>query len=236
MIEAVFISDLHLHPQEFKIQQYFNEFIQWAKSNAVEKVYILGDFFHAWAGDDSLDDWSRNIALQIAEMNKSNIKLFHMAGNRDFLLGDKFAQLANWTVIKEPAVIQLGTQNILLVHGDRYCTRDRSHQWFRWITRNKWFVRFFLLLPLKYRHKLVNTVRQHSKNTPKNYLDLDAVESEVLYHMKNTKVNFLIHGHTHKAKKSVYPENRIRYVLSDWDDKPKFLCYDGSKGFYFAQF
>lgn len=237
MIEAVFISDLHLHPEDRAIQERFDRFLEWARVS-VKNVYILGDFFHAWIGDDALDNWSRGIANQLFSLKKHGINLFYMHGNRDFLLGKKFAQLAGWTFLKEPTVIELGQDKILLVHGDGYCTKDLAHQRFRRLTRNRIFSSLFLSLPLKFRERIVSKVRYRSQmNQNKSMEEMDVVAKEVLKHMSYYKVVHLIHGHTHKPGTTFYKNSSqklARYVLSDWDDKPQALCYDHTKGLYFV--
>ncbi|WP_298624988.1 UDP-2,3-diacylglucosamine diphosphatase [uncultured Legionella sp.] len=237
MIDAVFISDLHLHPDDKEIQERFNEFVNWAR-NSVKTIYILGDFFHAWAGDDSVDEWSRAIAAQLYELTENNISIYFMHGNRDFLLGKKYAQLAGWTVLQEPALIELGGEQILLVHGDRYCTKDRGHQRLRILTRNRLFTTLFLSCSLSFRNKLVNKVRtMSSKKHNKPMDEMDVVKETVIAHMSKFKVSTLIHGHTHKPGITEYDtgiHKLTRFVLSDWDDRPKLLCYDNTKGFYFT--
>ncbi|MGM9454172.1 UDP-2,3-diacylglucosamine diphosphatase [Legionella bozemanae] len=237
MIDVVFISDLHLHPEDQAIQERFNHFLEWARVS-VKNIYILGDFFHAWAGDDALDDWSREIAYQLSSLKKQGINLFYMHGNRDFLLGKAFAHLAGWTILSEPTVIQLGPEKILLVHGDRYCAKDLAHQRFRLLTRNRIFTTLFLSLPLKYRERLVNQIRYRSQiNTNKSMEEMDVVPEEIMKHMSYYQVTQLIHGHTHKPGITSYQNNEQnlkRYVLSDWDDKPQVLCYHNTKGLYFA--
>lgn len=233
MIEAVFISDLHLHPEMPDIQARFNQFVVWAKNNSIKKVYILGDFFHAWPGDDFINEWSRDIASQLRGLTEHGSQLFYMHGNRDFLLGKEFSYISGWTVLKEPALIQLGEEHVLLVHGDRYCTKDTAHQRFRKLTRNRLFSWLFLNLPLNYRLNLVDKVRQMSQgNTTKTMDQMDVVSESVTKHMKQFHVATLIHGHTHKPGLTCY-DNLKRYVLSDWDDIPLLLCYDNTKGLYF---
>ncbi len=237
MIDAVFISDLHLHPEESAIQKRFDFFLEWATSS-VKNIYILGDFFHVWAGDDTMNDWSRAIAAQLHAVKDKGINLFYMHGNRDFLLGSVFAKHVGWTVLSEPAFIDLGEEKVMLTHGDRYCTKDKAHQRFRMLTRNKIFSTLFLSLPLKYRERLVNQVRSRSQhNQYKSVEQMDVVSESVTQHMISHHVKQLIHGHTHKPGITTYIENDTkltRYVLSDWDDRPELLCYDKTKGFYFT--
>lgn len=238
MIDVVFISDLHLHPDDKDIKNRFDAFILWAKAS-VRTVYILGDFFHSWAGDDAMDDWSKGIAQQLRSLKEQGIAVFYMHGNRDFLLGNAFALLAGWTVLQEPTVIELGHEEVLLAHGDRYCTKDKAHQRFRRLTRNKWFSTLFLKLPLSLRNRVVNKVRSISKDSySKKTTQMDVVHKAVVQHMMRYKVPTLIHGHTHQPSviRYEYKKNQLkRYVLSDWDDTPRILCYHNTIGLYFIQ-
>jgi UDP-2,3-diacylglucosamine hydrolase len=238
MIDVVFISDLHLHPEDKEILARFDDFISWAKIS-VKKIYILGDFFHAWAGDDSINEWSLGIAKQLRSLADLGISLFYMHGNRDFLLGPSFAAYSGWSILPEPTIISLGAEKILLVHGDLYCTKDKSHQRFRFLTRNKLFTKLFLSLPLVYRQRLVNKVRTLSQSNPlKSLEEMDVVEEAVIKQISEYQTTTLIHGHTHKPGLTTYCKNSQelkRYVLSDWDDRPMLLCYDNTKGFYYTQ-
>lgn len=238
MIAAVFISDLHLHPDDASIQKRFTHFIEWAKGR-VKVVYILGDFFNAWPGDDGINQWSRAIALQLAGLRQQGVEVYYMHGNRDFLLGRSFADLAGWTVLSEPHLIQLGKETVLLAHGDSFCTNDKGHQRFRRLTRNSLFRQLFLALPLRFRLGLVNRVRQISmNNTTKSASTMDVVPESAIKAMIKHKVKTLIHGHTHKPGLTAYETRQgtlKRYVLSDWDDKPQIMCYDETKGISFIQ-
>ena len=236
MIEAVFISDLHLNPHEIDITERFTRFVQWAAQNT-QSVYILGDFFHVWPGDDALDSWSESIVEQLSWLASQGVKLYFMHGNRDFLLGERFATLASMTILSEPTVITLGGTHVLLVHGDRYCTKDKGHQWLRRITRNFIFPQLFLCLPYKFRCKLANEIRHRSQtNYNKSALAMEIVAPVMLNHMQKLQVRVLVHGHIHKPGLTTYQhagEGYQQYVLSDWDDNPLFVCYDKSNGFYF---
>lgn len=238
MIDAVFISDLHLHPDDKGIQDRFHSFINWAQ-RSVKKIYILGDFFHAWPGDDSINTWSNAIAEQICTLTQKGIEVYYMTGNRDFLLGSAFAKRAGWKVLTDPTVITLGDSKVLLVHGDRYCIKDKSHQRFRLLTRNRLFTFVFLKFPLSMRKRLVNSVRNISLSNNKPIEQMDVVNSAVIHHMSKNNTDTLIHGHTHKPGLTnySYKESELtRYVLSDWDDTPMLLCYDNTKGLYFTQY
>ncbi len=238
MTEVVFISDLHLHPREHQLTERFNTFIDWAVKST-KTVYILGDFFHAWPGDSAIDHWSAGIAQKIQRLINSGISVYFMSGNRDFLLGKRFARLSGWTVLSDPCLIELGGKRVLLSHGDGYCTKDLDHQRFMRFTRNKVFITIFQLLPLRLRHYLVDSVREKSqKSYPKDPEQMDVVTESVLSDMNRHSVNYLIHGHTHRPGLSTYPSSSVvlfRFVLSDWDDIPQILCYDDTKGFYYIQ-
>ncbi|MGQ3887772.1 UDP-2,3-diacylglucosamine diphosphatase [Legionella sp. CNM-1927-20] len=238
MLEAVFISDLHLHPNEDVIYQRFEKFISWAAINT-RTVYILGDFFHAWAGDDTLEEWSLSIAKALKSLVDQGVSIFFMPGNRDFLIGKRFTTLAGMTLLPEPTIISLADRPILLVHGDRYCIYDEAHQRFRKLTRNALFTALFLSIPKIIRQKMVNRVRQHSQNNHIKSATIMAVEPKaMLNHMRKHQVKTLIHGHTHQPGLTTHAfqgDLFEQYVLSDWDDKPQILCYHRSKGFYFNQ-
>jgi UDP-2,3-diacylglucosamine hydrolase len=238
LAEAVFIADLHLDPKEPLIIERFNTFIDWAAVNT-SSVYILGDFFHAWPGDDGLEPWSKAIAKRLRWLSRQGVAVYFMHGNRDFLLGERFADFAGMTILPEPTIINLDQRKILLVHGDRYCINDKSHQWFRWITRNPWFRNIFLYLPLQLRVRIVNKVRQRSQSMKfKTLSQMDVVLAPMIKHMQEQSVKILIHGHTHKPGLSNHLYNGIdysQYVLSAWDDSPRLLCYDKSNGFEFIQ-
>lgn len=238
MLEAVFISDLHLHPDQHSISERFFQFVDWMAAQKAD-LYILGDFFHAWAGDDGIEPWSLKIADSLLQLSRQGIKIYFLHGNRDFLLGRKFAKAAGMQIIKEPHMIKLGGQKILLAHGDRYCLRDKAHQRFRRLTRNRLFPWLFLKTPLSLRSKLVSSVRNRSQNNKqKSLADMDVIPDAMTSHLKRFGADALIHGHIHKYGITNHQHNNKLYqqiVLSDWDDSPQILCYDNSMGFYFVQ-
>ena len=241
MIDAVFISDLHLHPEDKALQERFENFVAWAANNT-RNVYILGDFFHVWPGDDGLDSWSQAIAGRLSWLATQGIRVYFMHGNRDFLLGQRFAAMAKLTLIKEPTGLTLGGAQVALVHGDRYCTNDKAHQRFRRVTRHPWFSPLFLRLPYTLRKRLVMSVRRRSEAQHKQVKPLtqmDVVSSKLLTHMQQLKVTTLLHGHTHRPGLTTHDyrgEQYQQYVLSDWDDNPQIMCYDKTIGFYFSLF
>lgn len=238
MIEAVFISDLHLNPDQDDITERFKQFIQWARHHT-KNVYILGDFFHVWPGDDALDPWSESIAALLSSLTEEGIKVYFMPGNRDFLLGKRFAKLAHIILLKEPTLIVLDGVKVALVHGDRYCIKDTGHLWLRRLTRNRIFPRLFLSLPYPFRLKLVNELRRRSQtNRTKPKPKMDVIIPFMLDHMQKLGVTTLIHGHTHNPGLTTHTRSGMdykQYILSDWDDTPLIMCYDSPMRFYFTR-
>lgn len=235
--EAVFISDLHLHPDNIVITERFNKCIDWLANNT-RSLYILGDFFHVWPGDDGFDAWSLAIARRLKGLSSQGIPVYFMVGNRDFLVGEQFARESGVSILSEPAIVHIDEQPVLLVHGDRYCTKDKGHQWLRRLTRNRIFPKIFLRIPFQFRNKMVNGVRQISQSGQYKPEIMDVVPEVMLAHMQHFKVTTLIHGHTHKfglTRHQTNGNNFSQYVLSDWDDSPQLLCYDKAKGFQFVQ-
>jgi len=236
MNEAVFISDLHLNPHEPDILARFERWVDWALHNT-RSVYILGDFFHAWAGDDTADAWSMGIASQLSRFSEHEIPVYFMHGNRDFLLGPRFVREAEMILLTEPFCLRLNHLRVLLVHGDRYCTQDRAHQWFRRLTRNRLFVYLFLKLPKRWRINTVVRVRRYSQQHQPQEVEKMQVDIDALgVHAQQYQADVLIHGHTHQPK--IINHQRFKHsfqhiVLSDWEENPHILCYDKSKGFYF---
>lgn len=239
MNEAVFISDLHLDPNIPEISKRFDDFLAWVAPRT-HALYILGDFFHAWAGDDTSNAWSDAVAGQLAKLSAQGVAVYLMRGNRDFLLGQAFATRASSTLLEEPACIELGGRRVMLTHGDRYCTQDKAHQWFRRLTRNRWFSKFFLKIPKSVRTRIVTGVRAHSASNPRKQPEImDVVPAALMNHLKHVQANIMVHGHTHRPGLTSHENNGQiyeQYVLSDWDAAPSILCYNQATGFYFKLF
>lgn len=235
--EAMFISDLHLHPNEPKILKNFARFINMAQKQT-KAVYILGDFIHAWPGDDAMDAWSMQLTALLEQLAASDVKCYFMPGNRDFLLKEDFAKVSKWQILPDPYLCEFADLRVLLSHGDRFCTKDLLHQIFMQLTRGKFFARMFLLLPLRFRKRCVQGVRKYSvaRHIRQNKDTMDVVEKKIVQDMLRYKTTVLIHGHTHKScKNTIKTDNNTlsRFVLSDWDDDPSVLCYSNIHGFMF---
>lgn len=232
LYKAVFISDLHLSSNSPQIQQRFESLVNWACQNT-KAVYILGDFFHVWAGDDLMNPWSHSIAKILARLADFKVKLYWMPGNRDFLVGKTFLNEAHANYLPDGTSISLDHHRILLTHGDQYCSNDKGHQWLRRFTRNKVFINIFQLLPKILRNRLVQRVRNYSANKKERPQELFLINKALVEaDLKKNKANIMVHGHIHKVQEVTH-NNSVRYVLSDWDDMPAILCYDKTKGFRF---
>ncbi|TWI53792.1 UDP-2,3-diacylglucosamine hydrolase [Pseudomonas duriflava] len=215
------ISDLHLESKRLDIVQAFLHFLETHASKA-EALYILGDFFEVWIGDDAMDSFERDIAQALRALSLKGTKIYLMHGNRDFLIGHAFCRQAGCTLLPDPTVIELQNQRILLMHGDSLCTQDEAYMRLRRWLRNP-FSRWALsALPLTTRRKLARKLRNESKmQTRQKAMDItDVTPAEVEHVLRENKAHILIHGHTHRPaihsfELDGHPARRI--VLGDWD-------------------
>lgn len=242
MNEAVFISDLHLHPKQSDITKRFEAFVDWAKTNT-QSIYILGDFFHVWVGDDLITEFELSIAKQLQQLADLGIHLYFMPGNRDFLMGEDFLKLAKVQYLPDPSVISLKGVRVFLTHGDAYCLHDKAHQFLRKISRPLLFKKTFLAFPKSIRARIVHKVRNLSQNKKQikanHSIKYQLVKSKLYSHMKKFNLMTTIYGHIHRpGEHHTHWKNRLmnEYVLSDWDNDPLILCYDVTNGFKFLNF
>jgi UDP-2,3-diacylglucosamine hydrolase len=220
--KTYFISDLHLDASRPKITQLFFNFLQNEASQA-DALYILGDFFEYWIGDDDQTKFIDQIKQALKNFTEKKIPAFLMVGNRDFLLGKRFAKETGCHLISDPSCISLYGEPILLMHGDSLCTLDVKHQKFRRFSRNKLYQKIFLSLPLTFRRKIAEKIRKKSES---NYHHaqaeiLDVTANEVTRMMQKFNVQCLIHGHTHKPNihsLTLLGKSSKRIVLGDWHD------------------
>lgn len=234
--DVMFISDLHLHPDRLDITEKFVEFSKWV-INRTKKLYILGDFIHAWPGDDAMDAWSNKITNILSTIVSSGIDVYFMPGNRDFLIGKEFLRAAKMQVISDPAIIKIDDIRVLLVHGDCFCTADKGHQLLMKLTRNNLFKQMFLCLPYSFRAKIVYKVRKYSQTSKakKSINNMQVVVEEVINYLQKYNLHTVIHGHTHTPGLTKHGDFS-RYVLSDWDERPLIMCYNKTNKFYYCLF
>jgi UDP-2,3-diacylglucosamine hydrolase len=222
-----FISDLHLHEDRPDITEAFLNFLEETASKS-ERLYILGDLFEVWIGDDLQNNFIIKIRDVLKETNKST-EIFLMHGNRDFLIGDKFCKDVGAKLLEDPFIFNLNEKKIMLMHGDSLCTDDKDYQEFRNLVRNEDWQKDFLSKNLKERKEVAKSLREISslENKTKDEAIMDVNKEEVVKIIENHSIDVLIHGHTHRP--SIHDENGVpRMVLGDWGDFLWFI--ETSKG------
>ncbi len=230
---TLFISDLHLCPGRPGATRLFLDFLA-GPARAAEALYILGDLFEYWAGDDNLDDpFNAEICAALRTLSDSGVPLFFMAGNRDFLVGDVFAQTAGLDLLPEPALIELADATTLLLHGDTLCTDDAAYQAFRAEVRSPGWRQSFLALPLARRKAQIAALRRESEAQkrvkPMDIMDVNP--AAVVQGLTSHRCTRLIHGHTHQPalhRLDAGGQACERWVLPDWYDKGGYLACDGA--------
>ena len=219
MSKTLFISDLHLSAEREDIAQCFFDFMKNEAPQA-DALYILGDLFEIWLGDDDRTEFSEKVAHAIARVS-SAIPVYFIHGNRDFALGHKYAAKCNMTLLPEQYVIDLYGTPTLISHGDELCTRDLDYMKFRKKARGWWWPRMMLSIPLFIRKKLAQRGRQTSQEKQKHLSAdiMDVTPSEVEQAMQKHDVRLFIHGHTHRPKihkLRINNQASTRIVLGDW--------------------
>ncbi|MCM0611655.1 UDP-2,3-diacylglucosamine diphosphatase [Marinobacter sediminum] len=218
---TLFISDLHLEESRPDITDAFMGFLK-EKAMGVDKLYILGDFFEAWIGDDERTPLQEQVAASLQQLNASGTEIFLMHGNRDFLIGDDFCNRAGATLLDDPTVVDLYGTPTLLMHGDSLCTADVEYQKFRANMRSPQWQQMILQRPLADRQQMARQLREISmaKNQGKEETIMDVTPEEVVKEMEAHGVQRLIHGHTHRpAEHELAANGKLakRIVLGDWD-------------------
>jgi len=215
---ALFISDLHLQVSHPRTAEAFFRFLE-EHGRHTRQLYLLGDIFEYWAGDDDLGTpFHARIIAALRSLADSGVVLFWMAGNRDFLAGPGFADAAGLTLLAEPHVVELAGQRIALVHGDAECTLDTKYMDFRAMVRQPAWQQQFLAMPLAQRKAIIAGMRDGSReaHTTKSYETMDVTPSAIETVFDATGAGVLIHGHTHRPAVHRHGE-RLRYVLPDWE-------------------
>ncbi|MBO6811199.1 MULTISPECIES: UDP-2,3-diacylglucosamine diphosphatase [Marinobacter] len=218
---TLFISDLHLEESRPDITEAFLGFLNGTASG-VDQLYILGDFFEAWIGDDERTPLQEQIAAALRKLRDSGTDIFLMHGNRDFLIGEDFCKRAGATLLDDPTVIDLHGTPTLLMHGDSLCTADVEYQKFRANMRNPQWQQMILQRPLEDRQQMARQLREISmaKNQGKEEFIMDVTPEEVIKDMEAHGVQHMIHGHTHRPAVHELIANGLpakRIVLGDWD-------------------
>lgn len=236
-----FISDLHLAPQAPGAARIFLDFLG-GRARAAEQLFILGDLFDVWPGDDCIDDaqdgFNRRIVGALRDLTDSGVRLSVMHGNRDFLLGQEFAQRSGASALPDPYVLSLPDWQFVLSHGDLLCTDDTEYQAFRTQVRDPVWRVAFLNKPLQERKAIAATLRQQSENSKREknqraqyMMDLNPGDTDDF--LRHHGYATFIHGHTHRPARHDHLVDGIhveRWVLSDWhEDRGETLSWDGDQ-------
>ena len=226
----IFIADLHLSPSEtVKIEMFLRFLKEYSEKN--NHLFILGDLFDYWVGDDDLDNpLHQSILPALRDLTDAGAKLSMMRGNRDFLISKRLSDLTDAHILPDPNVIDLHGQRTLLSHGDQWCTDDEEYQAIRSMVRTDQWMDDFLTLPISERHDRAKGYRQKS-NVAKQAKDaeiMDVSVKTVEEAFKAYNCHRIIHGHTHRhAHHQHFIDSQIheRFVLSDWNDQGQALIF-----------
>lgn len=226
-MKTLFISDLHLSPDQPELIRLATEFV--AEQSEVDAFYILGDIFNTWLGDDLIPPEFEPFIQALQHQQQQGSKIYLMQGNRDFMLGKGFARLVGGILLDDPVVVDLYGHSILLMHGDSLCTDDVSYQRYRKVVRNRWLQKLFLAMPLSIRQGISDKIKAKSKQQKqyKHAQIMDVNPAAVRQVMKQHKVHLLLHGHTHRPAihqlelQQNLPTYRI--VLGDWHSEPSYI-------------
>lgn len=221
-MRTLFISDLHLHESRPSLTRAFFQFLQ-DQAPTAEALYILGDFFDVWIGDDDDAALVTQVAQHLKTLSNHGTRIYLMHGNRDFLLGDDFAKAAGAELLPEFTVINLYGTPTLLLHGDSLCTEDDAYQQFRSMVRSKPWQEQLLSQPLSARRQIAADLREKSQsmNSLKAENIMDVSAEEVISLMQKSHVQRMIHGHTHRPARhslTIDGKDAERIVLGDWHD------------------
>ena len=222
MTYSLLISDLHLDPARPEHLAAL-ETLLGNHAGKAERLYVLGDLFEAWIGDDDDSPFNRQAIDAFRRFSDAGSELFFMHGNRDFLLGDKFADDCGGVLLDEGTVADLYGTRALLMHGDSLCTEDHAYQQFRAMARDPQWQQGMLAKPLEERRALAQGMRMQSQgnnaNKPENIMDV--TPAEVVRVMEEAGVQHLIHGHTHRPAVhdvDLKDGTGARWVLGDWGE------------------
>lgn len=226
-MRTLLISDLHLQEERPDITRAFLRFLD-AEARSADALYILGDFFEAWVGDDAITPFQLEVAHALRHLSEQGVKLYLMHGNRDFLIGHRFCRLAGCTLLQDPSVVTLAERPVLLMHGDTLCTRDQAYMRLRRWLRHPLTLVTLRHLPLSLRLKLAHQLRSKSRtSTRMKAADIvDVTPHEVVRVLRQAGVPVLIHGHTHRPAVHAVQYDGFaaeRMVLGDWEQQGWFI-------------
>jgi len=234
---TLFIADLHLDAARPEITRLFHEFLE-REARAAQALYILGDLFEAWIGDDDDAPLAREIAVSLRAVRDAGVPVYFMHGNRDFLLGHEYAARAGMRLLPDPSVVMLYGEPVLLMHGDLLCTDDVAYQEFRAQSRTPLWRETMLAQPLAVRRALAGQARSASQAHQQALKAGDRVQFETItdvaaHTVESTLIRYgiktLIHGHTHRPAVHAVQAGGGQYtriVLGDWYEQGSVLRVD----------
>ena len=211
-----FISDLHLSENTPSVTEGFFEFLKTA-AQELSHLYILGDLFEAWVGDDDDSQHAMSVMQKINHATRNGLEIFFIHGNRDFLCGQKFAEQSNLTLLPDPFFLNFFDQKIALSHGDNFCTEDLEYIKFKKEVRSEKWQKEFLQKPLDDRLNIASNMRDASQknNSNKDISIMDVTPNAIQEFFVEHRIDLLIHGHTHRPNTHQI-NSGTRIVLGDW--------------------
>jgi len=229
-VATLFISDLHLDPARPDITAQALELLH-REARGAEALYILGDLFEAWVGDDDPEPEKRRVIAALRELTDAGLPCFFMRGNRDFLVGERFAADSGCTLLEDPTVVEIHGTPVLLMHGDTLCTDDVEYQAFRRTVRDPRWQAAMLARPLEERIALARQLRAQSAASMAGKAEeiMDVNPGAVEAAMREHGVFTLLHGHTHRPavhRFEVDGREAVRIVLGDWYTQGSVLAWD----------
>jgi UDP-2,3-diacylglucosamine hydrolase len=231
-VTALFASDLHLEPGRPEITRQFMDFLEGPVAGAAA-LYLLGDLFEAWLGDDVPDPLGAAVANALSAVSSRGTAVYVMQGNRDFLLGDGFCARAGATLLPDPVIVSHAGGRALVTHGDALCTADGAYQRLRSLVRDAGIQRAFLSLPAHARRTLATEARAgsraHLAEADQYITDVEPAAVEAV--LRDAGVDVLLHGHTHRPgihALTVNGRRCTRIVLGDWHAAGSYLRWDTS--------
>lgn len=229
---SLFISDLHLCDSRPQISRLFFDFLE-THARSAEALYILGDMFESWVGDDDETSLSCSVVGALRSLSDSGVAVYLMHGNRDFLLAQSFADASGACLLADPTLLDLYGQPTLLMHGDTLCTDDKPYMAFRSQVRDPAWQTGFLAQPLAVRRTLAQQARSQSEHAQqrKSAAIMDVNHQAVIEILREYAYPRLIHGHTHRpARHHLQVDGHAceRWVLQDWYDSGGYLRCDAA--------
>lgn len=217
---TVFISDLHLDPARPDITSQALAFLA-QETRGADALYILGDLFEAWVGDDDPEPEKRRVVAAIRALTDAGLPCYFMHGNRDFMVGESFAAESGCTLLQDPTVVEVHGTRVILMHGDTLCTDDREYQAFRAMVRNPAWQQAMLAKPLPERLALARHLRENSAASMQGKAEeiMDVNQDAVHAAMRKHGVYTILHGHTHRPAVHRFEldgREAVRIVLGDW--------------------